>query len=248
MGKIHEVLAVENDVKAKANRALAEVLAMFKAGANLFVGQVRTYEPLNDQTGDRYPSEVKPLSANVLDLLSRVRADFGRWVDLAVSKEVSNSSPAAKSAVVVDGVEVLPELSVTALLNLEAKLEAIRDLYNAIPTNDITDSWKYDDSNQLWRSDPVVTYKTRKVPSKFVKYEATVQHPAQVEIVTIDEREGTWTSTKTSGMLSPVEKAQRLAKLDNLLQAVRKARQRANDVEATDVKVAEKIFAFIEGD
>lgn len=247
MGKIHELLAVETDLKTKANQVRDGVTKLFGQGAALFVGQLRTYEPLNEQ-GEKFPPEVKPLGAQVGDQIKAVRKDFGRWIDLAISKEASNSNPAASSAVDVDGVNILPSLPVTALLNLESRLEELKKLYVAIPTNDLTDEWQYDTSNGLWKSQPTTSYRTKKVNQRFVLAEATEKFPAQVNIVTVDEREGTWTTVKTSGMLSPVQKEERLARLESLLMAVRKARQRANDVEATDVKVAEKIFAFIEGE
>lgn len=246
MGKIHELLAVEGDLKAKANKALAEVRAFFNAGAALFVGQMRTYKPLQDN-GDQYPPEIKVLGANVPEQLERIRKEFGNWVDLAVSKEVSNSQENARAMIFLDGFEYRLTLPVTALLNLESKLESLRDIYNAIPTNDVTDVWYRDIGNNLWRSEPTVTYKGKKVNERFVKAEATDRHPAQVDIVTVDVREGSWTTTKTSGMLSPVEKNDRLTRLESLLQAVRKARQRANDVEAADIHIAEAIFDYVEG-
>jgi hypothetical protein len=48
-------------------------------------------------------------------------------------------------------------------------------------------------------------------------------------------------------MLSPTEKAQMLDRLEALLVAVKKARQRANDITAEDVKVSAKIFGYIRG-
>lgn len=244
MGKIHELLAVEQDVKRKGEKTAAEVKTLFQAGDNVFVGQHRTYEPKIDG-GDRYPDEVKTLGGNVRDQLQRVQQDFGRWLDLAVSKEASNAQPEAVSTFRINDKPVT--LPVGALINLEKRLEELTALYNAIPVNSITDHWEYDTAQGVWMSDPVQTYKTKKVATRFVKAEATAQHAAQVEIISLDEREGTWTAVKTSGMLSPVEKAQRLARLEALLLEVRKARQRANDVEAEDYHIANDIFNYIEG-
>jgi hypothetical protein len=244
MGKLHELIAVEPELKQKALKTAGEVGAMFEKGSALFTGQVRTYKSADDG-GDKLPDETKNLSANVQEQLAKVQKEFGRWIDAVVSKEVSNTLTSAD--VVLDGNELFSKLPAPALLNLEAKLETLRGVYAAIPTNDLTEAWKLDPSQGVWVSDPAVTNRSKKVQKPLVLYPATPEHPAQTQLITEDVREGSWTTVKTSGMLSPTEKSDMLSRLDDLLMAVKKARQRANEVVAVDVKVAETIFNYIHG-
>ena len=45
MGKLHELLAVEADLKAKAQSAIARIKHLFGEGQGRLVGQSRTYSP-----------------------------------------------------------------------------------------------------------------------------------------------------------------------------------------------------------
>lgn len=244
MGKLHELIAVEPDLKQKAIKTVGDVGAMFDKSLALFVGQVRTYKS-EQENGDTFPPENKTLATHVSTELSKVEKEFGRWMDAVVSKELSNTKTSAD--VIVDGQTLFTSLPAPALLNLESKLETLRGVYGAIPTNDLTEAWKFDANQNAWVSDPTLTHRGKKVQKALVLYPATPEHPAQTQLVTEDIREGTWTTIKTSGMLSPTEKADMLSRLDTLLIAVKKARQRANDVTAEDTKVADKIFAYING-
>ena len=84
--------------------------------------------------------------------------------------------------------------------------------------------------------------------SRLMLAEATDNHPAQAQSYSEDEKNGTRRTVLHSGMLSPVEKRNRLHRLDKLTQAVKQARQRANRVDIVDLKVADTIFGYIEGD
>ena len=57
MGKLHELLAVEPDLKAAATRTVNEVIALFKEGADRLVGQIRVYHPL-EEGGDVFADEI----------------------------------------------------------------------------------------------------------------------------------------------------------------------------------------------
>ena len=46
MGKLHELLAVERDLEAGAEKVLNQVLAKFNRGN--YVGRIRTYQPLEE--------------------------------------------------------------------------------------------------------------------------------------------------------------------------------------------------------
>lgn len=245
MGKLHELLAVEGDLKAEAQRTINRVKGLFTSGQGKFVGKIRVYQPLQED-GEQFADEVTELAARVQGELEAVSKTYGKWVDAAVQKELSNT--AAFADVEIDGRALLARLSATALLNLESKLGELRKVYAEIPTNDPSERWRWDEQNGQYVSEPRITYKTKKVPRSFIAHEATKEHPAQVQVWQEDERVGTWKTTIFSGMLTPADKQARLERLDNLARAVKKARQRANDAEAADRKIAETLFKYINGE
>lgn len=245
MGKLHELLAVEGDLKAEAQRDMNRLKGLFTEGQVRFIGQIRAYEPL-EVGGEEFEDEITNLATTVDAELTSVKRAFSAWADAAVQKEVTNQGTNADIA--VDGEPLLEGLPATALLNLEGKLAELRQVYAAIPTNDPTERWTFDRQLGCYVSQERKTYRTKKVPRAHVLYEATPEHPAQVEAFTEDVRVGTWTTVIQSGMLTPAEKQKRLKRIDALIRAVRKARQRANDIDVMDVHVADKLFAYIDGE
>jgi len=244
MGKLHELLAVESDLKAKAQHALAQVKGLFTTGQGKFVGQVRKYQPFNDD-GERLPDEITVLATSVDNELETVKAAVSQWLDASLQKEVTNQGTSAD--VIVNGVKILTELPATALLNLEGKLAEIRQLYQSIPTNDPAERWNKDAQLGHYVSEVRETRRTKKVQKVLIKYEATKEHPAQTEAYAEDIPVGTWSTTIHSGQVSPTEKNTRLERLDALIMAVKKARQRANDIEIKDVHAGEILFKYING-
>lgn len=244
MGKLHELLAVEGDLKGKAQHVLSQVKGLFTNGASKLIGKNRTYRQTLEGS-DRQPNEVTPIATTVTAELKTVQAAMIQWIDASIQKEVTNEL--TKADVVIGGEKLFSDLPAPALLNLESKLAEIRSIYEAIPTNDQSEKWNFDDQNGYFVSDPRVTYSTRKVPKAFVAYEATKEHPAQVQMFTEDQQVGEWTTIITSGMLPPTEKAARLDRLDKLILAVKQARQRANDRDVIDVHVGDILFNFIDG-
>lgn len=89
------------------------------------------------------------------------------------------------------------------------------------------------------------TLKTERKTIPVVLYEATQHHPAQVKEVTKDDNIAAIEVTKYSGLLSAREKADLLAKLHALHEAVVKARCAANEQPATSVSIGAKIVNYL---
>lgn len=242
MGKLHELLAVESDLKAAAQRSLSHMRGVFTDGVSRFVGQARKYQPL-DETGETFADEVTVLATTVSDELATMRLAFGRWLDASIQKEVTNAGTLAD--VVVDGTVLIEGLPAPALLNLESKLAELRRAYAAIPTNDPAEQWRFDAQLGCYVSALRTTYKTKKTPRSHVAYEATSEHPAQVKIFNEDIRVGTWTTIVHSGGLAPAGKQHLLDRIDVLARAVKTARQRANSIDAEVIRVANVLFDYI---
>jgi len=242
MGKLHELLAVEPSLKAEAQRVVSQVKGVFTSGVTRLIGQVRSYQPL-EEGGEQFDTEITNLATTTETELARIAQTFGAWLDAAMQKETTNQN--ARADVVLDGKPFLEDLPATALLNLETKLADLRQVYAAIVINDPTVKWQWDEQQGHFASRPRITYRTKKVPRAHILYEATPEHPAQVEMYHEDIRVGTWTAIIRSGAFTPQEQQARLARLDSLLRAVKQARQRANTEEIIPVRIAEKIFGYI---
>jgi len=242
MGKLHELLAVEPDLAGQVRRTLSQVEKLFIDGQVRLQGIFRTYAPI-DEGGEKFDDETTELATTVDEELERIADVFGRWLNVAIQKETTNQS--TKADVIVNGNIILEGLSAPALLNLEAKLGELKKVYTAIPTIDPTITWKWNDQFGCFVSRPKTTYKTRKVMKSHVAYEATPEHPAQIETFTQDERAGTWTTIEHSGMWTPSRKRETLGRIDELNAAVKQARQRANTAEVISVEVRKPVFAFI---
>lgn len=245
MRKLHELLAVEGDLKSKALAEVNRIKGLFSSGAERLVGQVRTYEPLEE--GDlSFDSEIIELSTTVADELARLRHVFGRWTDAAAQKEITNTSTSAD--IVIDEKVFLTGLPAPALLNLEAKLANLRGVYDAIPTNDPAVRWEQDDNLGYYVSPVRHQHRTEKRQQALVLYEATPEHPAQAQLITKDTVVGTISTTIHSGMLSVIEKCDLLDRLDKMAQAVKEARQRANNTDVSVANIADIVFNYIHGE
>lgn len=241
MTKLHELIAVESDLKSKALSEAQTAKEIFGASSGM-IGEIRVYQPLveGDET---FPDEVTNLVTTVDEVLGLVRGSFGSWMDVALTKEVQNTQTNAD--VIVDGIDLFVGLPAPALLNLESKLAEIKKVYSLIPTLDPTEVWEYSEGQEKFISEPRMTFRTKKVPKNHVLAEATKEHPAQVEVFTEDVRVGTWTKTVQCGMVSQSAKRRMLARIDKLLRAVKQARQRANSLEIEQGKFADALFEYI---
>lgn len=244
MGKLHELLAVEGDHKGKSEKIRKEALHTFTKKQSHFHGQVRTYEPLAED-GQKFPREFSPRNDTVPDKLAFALKHYGRFVDIQYQKEAANTK--AFADVVVDGETVLESVPVGALLNLEHHLADLRELLASMPTLDPSEEWVAapDEGKHVYQAAPRQTHKTEKVSEPVILYEATEQHPAQVKLEAKNVVVGTWTIKKTSGEITPAEKAEYLDRCDKLSDAVKKARVKANMTDVTANKVADTLFNFV---
>ena len=96
-----------------------------------------------------------------------------------------------------------------------------------------------------WKTDPVRTIRTKKVPRNHVKAEATEKHPAQVEVYYEDIPVGYWTTVKFSGALPARRVNELVDRVEKLQHAVKFAREEANNMEITDQRVGGVVFDYL---
>jgi len=241
LSRLNQIVAVEQGIKSKARDAVTAFYHTAQKVA-LFSGINRTYTPKDDD-GDRLPAESTKVQVTVPQLLKDAETALSRLFDVTATKEYANAS--ATADVVVDGRTIVFDAPVPYLLFLEKQLVDIRTFVSKLPTLDQASEWVYDDNNDVYKTTPVQTVRTKKVPRNWVKAEATDKHPAQVEIFHEDVIVGTWTKVDTSGAIPVTRKNELLERVDTLAQAVKFAREQANEFEVTDETPAADIFHYL---
>ncbi|MEM6297476.1 MAG: hypothetical protein AAF740_02180 [Bacteroidota bacterium] len=241
--KLHELLAVEQDRKNKANQAIGEARKTFTKNDPYFDGMVKRYISL-EENSDQIPDETKELVTTVKQKLEETTSIVSAAIDTNISKEETNASGEARAELVV-GDKNFGTFAATSLLALESHLNRLRDLYNAIPTLDLARKWTFDEQQGVYRTSEEVKFRSVKRPKVVVKYEATKEHPAQTEILNLDFQVGKYETTYASGKLTTTQKNEMLARIEVLLEAVKVARSKANNTEVKNVKVAEQIFDYL---
>jgi hypothetical protein len=250
MGKLHELLAVEGDLQGASKKILEETETTFSKRADHFQGSVKTLtlfdEVKNEQEGG--VTERKELVTTVGDKLRYAFGSIEKYYDAVLQKELTNQK--TSSDLIINGEVIAKNLPATFLLGLETKLKQLRAIFMAIPTLQPGVSWVADvDAGEgVYKSQhPQVTYRTEKTIHHKVVYEATKEHPAQVHAWNEDIKVGKYMKADVSGMLSVAEKSNRLSRVDTLLRAVKKARQRANNIDVVHAEIGKKITDYIMG-
>ncbi len=247
MAKLHELLAVEADLKSTYNAILLETAKVFKHKGELFTGFVRTLKWFDDNAPEA-PEERKALSTTVPRRLDYQNEHVVRYLDAVFQKELANQQ--AKADIIVDGKTLAENVPATYLLGLETKLKQLKSVYLEIPTLPPGISWKIDDTqgkDVFITQFPEETYKTEKKFKVQVLYEATKEHPAQVEKIPETENVGKYTRYTWSGAITAAEKSKLIGRIDKLLRAVKKARQRANNVDVKKDVIGKKLIDYING-
>lgn len=249
MSRIHELLAVEKTRIAAWNTILEETKKKF-ANANYFEGSSKSLKMIEDSEPNRAEEmaqrQEKPVVTTVLDTLNYFFDKFREAEDLQFSKNIANAN--ARTTVMFGGAPLLENIPVDECLGLEARLLRIRGMLLLMPTLDASRHWEPDASagRHIWiTKHPDVTTKTEKKMVPVVMYEATDKHPAQVQPIGKDEVVGHFTTTRRSGAVTAAQKAAVISRIDDLITEVKKARQRANEVEVEDLERIDPVLNLI---
>jgi hypothetical protein len=241
MARLNQIIAVEKGVKSRSFQELTEAHHALQKPA-LLTGIARTYRPKDDE-GEQLPPESTKVQIKAEEIIQQTSAILTRLFDITATKDWTNG--AARADVVVDGQTLLTQVPVTYLLFLEKQLVDLHTFIKKLPTLDASETWNFDASADCWATEPVQTVKTKKIPRNHVKAEATDKHAAQVEIFHEDVVVGYWRTVKFSGALPARRVSELLDRVEKLQQAVKFAREEANNAEVIDQKIGDKVFQFL---
>jgi hypothetical protein len=246
MAKLHELLAVLPDREKAAKAILDETTQVLKSKQELFMEQHRSLALFEEAADMETPEEHISMTSTVPDKLRYMRKSIAKLYDALLQQESTNQQAVAD--LVVDGKVLLEKVPATFLLNMEKRLVALREVLLHTPTLASGRTWVLDEQKgtHIYRDQhPEKVYKTRKDIVFKVVYEATKEHPAQIEKWTDTREIGMYTREVWCSMLSSADKSQMLSRLDNLLHNVRRARQRANNTDVVKTTIGDKIFDYI---
>lgn len=243
MAKLNQIIAVEKGVKARAQRDVTDAYHGIQKTA-LLSGISRTYQP-RDEEGEHLPPESTRVQVKAEEVLKQAAASLTKLFDVVATKDWANCE--ARADIVVDGRVIVSDVPVSYLLFLEKQLTDLHAFVDKLPVLDPSETWTFDEPADVWRTDPVGTARTKKIPRNHVLAQATDKHPAQVQMYTEDVVAGTWTKVTFSGAM-PARRVNELRdRVVKLQHAVKYAREEANSFEATDREVGERLFAYLLG-
>lgn len=246
--KLNQVISIENQLKSQTKTELTEIHKSTQH-KDLFNGHARKFEPRDDDpnspTGEKLPDENKNVTFFVTEILSKSAEKWSRSFDVAGLREWGNAK--AKASVVVDGRAILSDAPVGFLLYLEKQLEDVRKFVETLPTLDPAEKWEAFDGDKIYKTDRSGQARNKQVTRAMVLYEATPEHPAQVKEVQENVFAGTWWTTKYSSALPVQRKTELLSRVQKLYEAVKFAREEANEIEVEDLKIGKPVFEYLFG-
>jgi len=245
-GFLHELLAIEGDLKGEREKVKEEAIVTFSKKANLFLGYAKKLNMFSEERSEEEGEDQQAVTETVPGKLKYAAGAFTRYWDIRLQKEAANQE--AKSDVVVDGNIMFMDLPVSFLLGMEEELKQLRKVFDSIPTLTPGIVWEKDVSQgeDIHKAKhDIEKNKTEKLVQHKVVVPATKEHPAQVAQWNDDKPVGKYITTNWSGMVTPSEKSGMLGRLDKVLRAFKQARQRANTQETKSLTVGKEIFNFI---
>ncbi len=246
--KLHEIIAVEGDLQNTANKVIDEAVQTFSKKAEHFIEQLSSLRMHNEERQDENTSDHKAMVTTVGEKLDYVGKHLIKYYDAISRKERTNQE--ARADLVVNGDVLIVGMPGTLLLGLESRLRQFRTMCEAIPTLQPGIVWIHDEDRpgRVYKiSEARKRFKTEKIKESKVIVQPTKEFPAQVDTWTVDKPCGTISDQIWSGMLSPAEKSDLIGRVDTILRAVKKARQRANEAEVVDLRVGKTIVDYILG-
>lgn len=245
MGKLHEVLAVEPNLEQVARNITEEAKHTFGHRPR-FTGSLKRLEMFDEDRRGEETEETVEVATTVDEKLAYAREPIARWWDAVFQKELANQE--AKADVVVDGEVLIKDAPVPFLLNLEKRLNELRDMFMTIPTLKPGVAWIRDEGQRdgvLVSQQATIRFKTEKTLDIIIATEATNQHKAQYEKVSKDKPVGKYVETEYTGTISPARKSDMLERIDKLIVAVKQARMQGNSQEVPNRTCASGLFDYI---
>lgn len=242
MTKLHQILAVEADVRNQTQKDLTAAHHGLQK-PEMLNGVSRTYQPVKED-GDQLPPEGNLLQTRAADVIRNTQKILAKLFDVTATRDYGNLN--AMADLVIDGETLLTGAPATFLLWLEKRLVDVHTFVCKLPVLPADTEWEFDANANAYRNKrEIKTHRTLKIEDFKIVTPATPQHPAQIAKVTKDELAGYWTTNKFSGALPADVVAAMKERVERLQKEVKFAREKANQCDVIDQKVGAKILDYV---
>lgn len=248
MTKLHELLAAETNLENQANKCRTDLMGTFQNKRHHFEEKKEVFTPSVESE--------QPTTKVICDIQSTVKKELD-WIKGHIAKaldagyQIAEANTLARADVVLEddaGTVLLKSVPATALLELEKRAVEVQQLVASIPTLDPAKGFQPDPQrgDGYFKARDVNKTRTKKEAKVIVKYEATKEHPAQTELVHVDNPIGTVAEQEWSSLITVAEKAELMDRAEMLVRALKRARSRANDQEVDhSKKLGSKLLSFV---
>lgn len=235
MAKLHELLAVGDDLKNQAVKCTKDLINTFDKKRTHFSEKKVIFKSTQDGVPDKVESFLG-LQTTVDQELTWLSAMLVKAIDCGHQVDVANLTANA-DVVLENGTILLRGVPATSLLQLEKRLKEIQELVNAIPTLDPAQGFTVDGDRGtgIYRARDEERARTAKAFKVLTLAPATDKHAAQVEKYSVDEVVGHTLTQEWSSFITVARKSGMLERVEELIRAVKAARARANQIDV-DVK------------
>ncbi|MBI4822052.1 MAG: hypothetical protein HY791_37690 [Deltaproteobacteria bacterium] len=242
--KLNQILASEKELRTNGYKRASEIYKLFQKPDH-FNGFAKAYRKKDetDEKSEEFPPERKVIQHDAAELLEEVRQYMVKLFDFEATKDLANCS--AKADVIVDGNLLIKDAPATLLLFLEKQLRDLRAEIDKIPVLDPAEAWSFDPEARTYKTPITTTHKTKKEPRVVVKFEPTEHQPGQAEVFHEDRVVGYWDTVKMSTALSATRRKLLLERVDKLAEAVKHAREEANEQVAPGLEVGQGLLDFV---
>lgn len=247
------LLGLREKLEKTFSAMLDDFLSKFKNKQGIFQGWNKTYDALEgfaDDPGKRSFQKVSGTVSEQLDWFKQYAQDYFNTV---LSIEKTNST-GVKAELVVAG-KSWGEYSVLELLRLKSILDGkLRAIINELPIRDEKVIWKKTDKDyygnrDVWET-PVVTgfSKTTLKRTEIINDPHIKDSPNRPPVPVLIETQvniGEYTEQKYSGEITMLERAEILARYDQLYNAIIEALENANNIETQESDLGKKFIEYI---
>lgn len=247
MAKLHELLAVESDLRGQAESCRKDLKNTFEKKAHHFTKKVVTFKPNAEGAEDKVESQLG-LQTTVRKELDWIGEKLRKAIDAGHQIDVANTT-AVSDVTLEDGTTILKGIPNTSLLRLEHRLTEIRDLIHGIGTLDPAKGFEPDPSEGtgIYKARDEEKTRGEKKFEFVVMVPPTDKHPAQVKELMLDKPIGVLITQEWSSLLTVADKGDMLDRVEELLRAVKKSRSRANelDIDVSKNKIGEAVLNYV---
>lgn len=247
MAKLHELLAVDSNLRGQAEATRKELINTFEKRRTHFSEIIKTFKSNEEGHEDVVESKMG-LQTTVGKEIAWISEKIGKAIN--TGHQIDEANTAAREDVILeDGRRLLSKVPATSLLQIEKRLKEVQGLIEAIPTLDPAKGFEADTQRGagIFKARDVIKPRTHKTEEFIVVVPPTDKHPAHVEKKVYDKVIGEILEQEWSSLLTISGKGDMLDRVEALIRAVKAARSRANEqtVDTKENRIADALLSFV---